>query len=332
MEASNLQSCQSLATLLHSRVYKQSEPRVPKPGLSNQISREIITSSKKVPPVQTLVGQSSTPVSNEITSTHASDGKSLGRKPMECYNCGGNHKRVQCSIKCEFCGKRGQNEAICFSKKRAITETDKNVDKQETKCVQSSSSVNKFYKNIWIDQYSHEAFIDTGSSCSIISERLVRKYSLPIISLKTPATLQGFSNDNTKTVSEIVRTKIKIDSVVAEDVEMYILRDLAGCDILLGRNVTERNDLMYTRVGNTLTFSYVQSFHDFCNGVSEMDLEFDTNSHREELAAVFSKYKKCIASNIKEIGKVNNHEMVIDLNVTKPVYCRPYRTSQSDNS
>lgn len=61
-----------------------------------------------------------------------------------------------------------------------------------------------------------------------------------------------------------------------------------------------------------------------------MNLEYDTDSHREELAAVFSKYKKCIAFNIKEIGKVNIHEMVIGLNITKPVYCRLYLTSQSD--
>lgn len=325
VEASNFQTCDSLAAFLHSRVYKP-VPKVVKPGFSGQsVSRDTNINPKIVPPMQTSVpNQTVTPSSNKTS------GPSLNRKPIECYGCGGNHKRVQCPIRCSFCGKRGHTENVCFNKKSAKIEQDSSFNKQEAKCIRTSSSVDKFHKNICINQFIHEAFIDTGSSCSIISKRLAMEYSLPITILDVPITLQGFSNDNIKTVTSTVKTKIQIDSVVIEDVEMYVLNDLSGCDILIGRNVTERNNLMYTRVGNTLTFSYAQSFYNFCNVIREMDFEFDAESHQDELAALFTKYRECIASNIKELGKVNNHEMVIDLNDTKPVYCRPYRTSQSD--
>lgn len=87
---------------------------------------------------------------------------------------------------------------------------------------------------------------------------------------------------------------------------------------------------MYTRIGNTLTFNYVQRFRDFCQEVREVNLEFGTDSHRDELAALLAKYRQCFAYNIKKLGKVKNHDMVIDLIETKPVYCRPYRASQSN--
>lgn len=35
---------------------------------------------------------------------------------------------------------------------------------------------------------------------------------------------------------------------------MYILDELSGCDILIGRNVTELSDLMHSLIGELLTF------------------------------------------------------------------------------
>ncbi|CAK1595379.1 unnamed protein product [Parnassius mnemosyne] len=128
----------------------------------------------------------------------------------------------------------------------------------------------------------------------------------------------------------MVRVNIKLDSVKINNVEMYILSELSGCDILIGRNVTEGPDLMYSRIGENLTFEYAKNVESTCNITDELRLDFDTDSHYDEIVRLFSKYRQCIASNINQLGTVLGHEMEINLLHSKPVQFRPYRASYSD--
>lgn len=323
VEASNFRSCDSFAAFLHSRVYKA---KTVKQTVATSNGREIhsrFTAQTHSQVAATVSNQSVTPP----ISSQPNTSQSQPRKPIECFTCGGNHKRVNCSVKCEFCGKRGHTESVCYSKKG---EKPVKVGTQETKFVSSLNTKDRFCKKISVNELEHEAFIDTGSSCSLISESLVKKYAFQIYPLSVPVTLQGFSKDNLKVVTHKVNVNLKLDSVNIENVEMYILNELSGCDILIGRNVTERSDLMYSRVGNLLKFDYVKNFDEFCNVIKKAEFEFDAESHHSELLMLFHKYNKCIATTIEQLGKVNNHEMVINLNDTKPVQFRPYRASNSD--
>lgn len=332
VEASNFQSCDSLAAFLHSRIYKSKPVKMVVPQISgNRENAGKLPSSQQQPSSSVTITAS--PMSVPTASNQQNAGLSQYRKPLECFNCGGNHKRIQCSIKCEFCGKRGHSESICFKKNgNPNTSVNKNekVEKQETKFICSSNSKDKFCKRITIHDVEHDAFIDMGSSCSIIKEDLVNKYSLPITVLPKPVALQGFTNDSIKTVYNIVKVNIKLDAVFLENVEMYVLNELSGCDILVGRNITERQDLMYSRVGNALKFDYAATYDEFCTVVSESSFQFDYDSHHKELMILFSKYRACVATNVKELGKVNSHEMIINLNDSKPVQFRPYRASPTD--
>jgi hypothetical protein len=136
--------------------------------------------------------------------------------------------------------------------------------------------------------------------------------------LRTPVTLQGFFKNSLKTVTEKVTVKLTVDLV--DIVDMFILDELSGCNVLIGRNVTERSDLMYSRIGETLTFESAFINENFCK------FKFDADSHYNELTALLGKYKLCVASNFKELGKVDGYEMVINLNDNKSIQSLPSPT------
>lgn len=324
LEASNFRSCDSLASFLHSRVYKSKNSKVP---ITTQIKSIPLNNqpvaSNSLPTTSTAASSSSSSSNQDANQTQAS-GQVQGRKPLKCYTCGGNHKRNQCDQnKCTFCGKRGHVEAVCYQKQNAVK-----PEKQETKFIACSNTRNKFVKRVELDNLSHDAFIDTGSSCSLISEKLAKQYSFNCIPMPSPILLQGFSSQTSKTVTHKIKVKLTMDSISLTDIDFYIINDLVGCDILIGRNVTERPDLVYSRIGDVFRFDYANKFSEFCDSINELELDVDTN--RTELIALFRKYGDCVASTTKELGKVKNHEMVINLSSSQPVHCRPFRASNAD--
>lgn len=327
VEASNFKSCEDLAGFLHSRIHLTT--KIAKPSNSINTTRE---TSAKMFPQATNTTQQTSGTNNVSSFSNIETNRRYYRKPIECFTCGGNHKRTDCTVKCEFCGKRGHTESTCF-KKKSVRDNSGNTEKtviQESKFIQSHNTKNNFCKKIFINDFCSDALIDTGSSCSIIASSLVVKQKMQRWPLTTPVTLHGFSKDSLKTVKEVVRVNLKLDFVEIKNVDLYILDDLSGCDILIGRNVTERPDLMYSRIGKNFTFQYAESFNDFCNVINESVKNFDADSHRHELLALFNEYRQCIATTIEQLGEVRGHEMRIRLNDEKPVQYRPYRTAHND--
>lgn len=309
VEAGQFKSCDELASFLHSKVRNVSGRVLVQKQMPNQ---SVINSNSNVP--------STLKAANETYNV------AMKQKVIKCFSCGGNHKRSQCEVNtCDFCKKRGHIESECFTKKKLKPE------KQETKLVSVINAKNKFIKIITINnKISHEAFIDSGSSCSLISNWLVNKYGFKKYLLDIPVTLQGFSIENLKTVTYEIIIDITIDSVSLKNIHFYILDTLADCDILIGRNVTERPDVAYARVGDKLTFCDNRYLKEQCNTVT--DLILDTDYNYDELLNIFNNYRDCVALNIGELGKINNYEMKITLTSNKPIQYRPYRHSVAERS
>ncbi|XP_026732674.1 uncharacterized protein LOC113497348 [Trichoplusia ni] len=287
IEASNFKSCHDLASYLHGRTYKGKLSKQTSSGSSRE------NQPKTVDQTNNNYSQLSTNVissNNNANSRNANESIKTNstqiRKPIKCYTCGGNHTRNQCDlIKCNFCNKKGHVEAVCRSKKSAGL---MKPEIEETKLIQTPDPRNKFVKTISINHFAHEAFIDTGSSCSLVSESVVEKYSLQISILPSPVLLQGFSKHNSKPVTHKVTVNLKIDSVSLTSVDFYVIDDLVGCDILIGRNITERNDLIYSRVGNSFKFDYAQSLTEFCDAIHESKIDAET--HLNELLYLIRQY------------------------------------------
>lgn len=135
-------------------------------------------------------------------------------------------------------------------------------NKQETKFIFTISNTDpkKIDKNISINGFKHEAFIETGSSCSLISESLVNKALLMTIKLPSPVLPQGFSKDNSKAVAHKISTDLIMDAVHIKHVDFYVIDDILDCHLLIGSNVTESSDLRYSRVGDVFKYDYAKSF------------------------------------------------------------------------
>lgn len=86
-----------------------------------------------------------------------------------------------------------------------------------------------------------------------------KNYSLVPLPLEKSVVLKGFSKENSK-ISKFINVNIQIDSVFFQN--MYVINELVYCDILIGRKVTERTEIMYTRVGDAFTFSYINKSYE----------------------------------------------------------------------
>lgn len=111
---------------------------------------------------------------------------------------------------------------------------------------------------------------------------------------------------------------------------MYLIEDLAGCSILIGRNFTEDSTLMYTRVGNTLKFSAVSSDQVAlieCSLFKTASTEYITS-----LEELFARYSKVIAKDMTTLGQTSSVELDIELITNKPICQHPYRMSESQKA
>lgn len=97
-----------------------------------------------------------------------------------------------------------------------------------------------------------------GSDCSLITTELVQKLKFPKSHLPQNINLQGFSSTSNVTVTDCIFVSLVLDNVSFENVKFYVVDNLTGCDVLIGRNVTEDPSVMYVRVGEILKFEKIE--------------------------------------------------------------------------
>lgn len=320
-EAGNFPRCDDLASFLHSKTYTVPEKTLQSKNslLSKPVARQVYgQQSHSNYKADTKVDPSTT-VGNNTVNAHVS-----------CYRCGEfGHRRNSCNLKddiqCTSCGKRGHLEKACKSKqKQPIKSQTKTETDLEVKMINAPKSKQKFCKQIFLNNFECEAFFDMGSDCSLITSDSVEKYKLQPFNLNNPINLVGFTNSTSIHVSKAVAVNLKVDTVELVSL-MYVIESLSGCDILIGRNFTEDSSIMYTRVGNTLTFEPVKTMAIFNINFKEKGTE-----HEQLLNSIFSKYPRCFSDDLATLGKTKCVELDIELTSSKPVCFRPYRMSESE--
>ncbi|XP_063545941.1 uncharacterized protein LOC134753907 [Cydia strobilella] len=229
-EAGSFKYCDELASFLHGKTYTELEKSVPSKNSTttkhpfrsnNTISSQTVTENK--------VSSSATEISTPSSNRNATNG-------VTCYRCGEpGHRRINCTIKdnvkCGSCNKLGHLEKACKSKTSMKVEKD-----AEVKMINDSKE-KKFKKNS-LDELKCEGFFDMGAACSLITEDFVRRNNLHTFLLNAPVNLFGFRNDLSAQVTRAVAVNLKVDSV-AMITTFYVIDELSGGDILIGRNFTE---------------------------------------------------------------------------------------------
>lgn len=309
-EAGNFKYCDDLASFLHSKVYSSCE-RQSEPVLRNTNS----PGSKQN-------------ASRPLPSTSGGSTSTIPR--IKCYICGEQgHKRYECKkkngdLKCSFCKKPGHLELACRSKPSTSAKVERD---SEVKLISTSCNKEKFYKEVSLNNVTCKAFIDMGSDCSLITSAKVHELNLIPFKLNNIVVLTGFNYESRTQVTEAVSVLLKVDNVEFT-ITFYIITSLSDCNILIGRNFTENTDIMYTRVGDRLVFKPVTREQVFSVVSSMFNGKFA--EHADLLERIFSNYPQCVSNDLTTLGETSCVELNIELTTNKPVYQRPYRTSESE--
>lgn len=316
-EAGNFKYCDDLASFLHGKVNSPAETEV--------LSKNSWLPKHSSRPLQS--GNHNTTNKFDSKNEPSVVNNNINSVSNTCYRCGEvGHRRNNCAVKdnvrCSYCNKLGHLEAACKSKSKLKVE--KNV---EVKMISDPKTRQKFYKPVLLNNVECNAFFDMGSDCSLITTELVNKFKLQPISLNKPINLVGFTNDLSAQVTEAVAVTLKVDSVELI-ITLYIIDALSGCDILIGRNFTEDKNIMYVRVGETLTFQSVQAFN-VCNIKITNSVSAE---YKMALNNILLKYPQCFSQDLSSLGKTSCVELEIQLTSNKPICQRPYRMSESERA
>lgn len=318
-DAGNFKYCDELASFLHGKIH------------IDQDHKSIQKHSNLYSKNSTLVFNSN--VEKKSDSSSNSNGVqtrssvSNASTNITCFRCGEpGHKKPSCSqkdnVKCNVCNRFGHLELACRSKPKMKSEKD-----SEVKLIVEPTPKDKFYKAVVINDCERQAFIDMGSSCSLITSTLARELNLTIFKLNKPVLLTGFKTDSCSEVTHGAQVDIMVDNAEL-NVVLYICDELAGCPILIGRNFTEDKRIMYARVGSSLSFSPISDYHVAL--IESSMFNPDSVEHVSVLNEIFSRYPRVVSKDLKSLGQTSCVELDIELITSKPVYHRPYRMSESE--
>lgn len=196
-----------------------------------------------------------------LTSTkHTQFGAPVEEKPKKpdalCFNCNEKgHFWPRCPqdlIRCGKCKMVGHTAAKCdksADKKPTGSNSNKNVMK-----IQAQEMLrDKYYKNVKVNGQVTKAFVDLGSECTLISDKL---QAIDINNLDTSdlPILKGFANGTIRPSGQ-VKIHLQVDNVI-ENVEAFLVPDCLlpeGTGILIGQNLTELPNMRVYKTDTELT-------------------------------------------------------------------------------
>ncbi|XP_036339767.1 uncharacterized protein K02A2.6-like [Rhagoletis pomonella] len=233
--------------------------------------------------------------------------KTVSLEKVKCYNCfqfghySINCKEPQRKPRCEKCQRTTHKTADC------VVKVNSRVNK-----IEQSTCDDKINKVILVNGIETIAFVDPGSSRTLVRKTFAPEIGSP---RQQVTTLQGFAGGQyvstgiVSAVIEIDGKKIQTDMLITED-------DLLYKPVLLGRDVL-------CRAGKRLVIEQDQCRVERIQNIvvtNELNL-----TERQEFDTLLTEYPDVFANNLSEIGKCGISKMTIELNTDKPIYHKPYR-------
>lgn len=171
-----------------------------------------------------------------------------------CYNCKEKgHPYMKCSkpiIICSTCKRFGHKTESCRVKSEDNKVTTRDTV-QKTLCIGVSKSNSKFNKKVLVNDISFSAFIDFGSTASLMSKSTMTSLGLECDNMTTP--LKGFGNDIVPSLGG-VKAKLEVDGVQAV-VDFQVVDDkFLEVPILIGQTFTEQTHVMVFKNAQELKF------------------------------------------------------------------------------
>ncbi|XP_067629319.1 uncharacterized protein [Eurosta solidaginis] len=223
---------------------------------------------------------------------------------IKCYNCNDfRHISAKCTQpqrkpKCTSCSKIGHNAKDCKVKPIVMAIDNDNIgDKPVT-------------KTFIVNGKQFEAFIDTGSICS-----LIRTTAKGMQAQHTNKRFIGFGRCEVH-ASE----KLEVHGVMGnvQRLVIYLVGDnIIPCDILLGRDALK--DYGY-RLANDHDILQINSIENDFNLSSQI-----SSKEKGEVSKPLLAYQDCFSEDIQQIGRCKNTQISIEVTTSKPILGKRYQ-------
>jgi len=164
-----------------------------------------------------------------------------------CFFCGDNkwHPRDRCPAKnktCDFCAKVGHLAKCCLRKKESIKARSSCINCIEHHVLASAALQSTFppqvLTEVTVNNKTAQALIDTGSTCSYISQDFVKKYKLRY---KQAKILANMANSSLQTeITGVCYLNLKFLDYAYKDCKFYVMSDLIA-DSIIGDDILQQH-------------------------------------------------------------------------------------------
>lgn len=223
-------------------------------------------------------------VSDSTSNTYRPTGRHIDRQPInvkKCYVCGkAGHLAKSCGKnrdvdkkrngrRCRYCDKIGHQEDQCFKRntekqcsyckisghtqeecrKKLKAETSgRTVRKIQIEC--SDFSDKKYFKTVFVNGNSAQAYIDFGSTCNTMKQSFSDQLGLKR-TVDDSIVIKGYGNALTLPLG-VVTAQLSVDGVERQT-NLYVVPDrIQDFDILVGQPFTEEPDIIVVKTSTQL--------------------------------------------------------------------------------
>ncbi|XP_054745857.1 uncharacterized protein LOC129250245 [Anastrepha obliqua] len=228
---------------------------------------------------------------------------------VKCFNCNEyGHIAIKCpqpqkKVRCTVCTKIGHEAKNC-NKKPTVVEIGNHNESDEAPPVM---------KVVELNGKEFEAFIDTGSVCSLIRESAADGMQI----LGTNKCLTGFGGSKVQ-VTRQVSVVANVDNVQRE-IALYIVADsLLPYDILLGRDVLQNNGYHMVVDKGVLHLDEIK--------INNFNISSDLSEEdKSKVRNLLVDKQNCFAEDISRIGRCKSAQMTIEVTKSGPILGKKYQ-------